>query len=113
MSFLPTLPCVQPLVRDFSSATHYCLEYWDIPLVISLFLVIRASMCLPAPKLSSFDLVRPAGSHSFISPSDLTATSPFTLASPRFPATAILYPYSQLFETSVSDVLWVGVRRPS
>ncbi|KAL3489078.1 hypothetical protein BJX62DRAFT_210209 [Aspergillus germanicus] len=70
-------------------------------------------MCLSAPKPSSFDFVRPAGSHSFISPSDLTATSPFTLAAPLLSATGISFPYSRLSETSVSDVLWVGVRRPS
>jgi hypothetical protein len=70
-------------------------------------------MYLSALQLSSFDLARSAGSYTLIPTSDLIATVSVTLDTPLASAPATAVPYSPLPETSVNDVIWVGVRRPS
>jgi hypothetical protein len=108
-----SLSCLHlPLYGIISFATLPVSRISRYILYIPYIIVRRFFMCLSAPKPSLFDLARTAGLH-LISTPDLTAASSFALAGPSLSAAVTSVPDSTLRETSVNDVIWVGVRRPS
>ena len=112
--FLTTLSPAYNLPCRVYSVQNQLLRVsvFEIYLTNSRFFARRLSMCLSAPTLSSFDPARSAGCFAPLLTSYTPASSSFNLADPLITSPAAFVPTS-LRETSIDDVIWLAVRRPS